>query len=161
MKDQFPDICSFVSFHSAFLSLASTCASRCPSRSERLALFFAVLLDLPALHTQAEAKYAFDTALNVIEDRFSGVPYSPGTWMTDGRMYPANEDFRRRSNVDCVAVYYHRAHASYFGSNGAIRVSERRTAQPAILADRPGADGKYIGDLLEQDSSEFRGTGAV
>lgn len=115
-----------------------------------------IVREMPTPHSGDTAKVFVDTVLNTIEDEFSGVPYNPQTFEDDGRLYPAQEDFRQKSPVPNVAVYFHKAHASYFGDNGSIRISRRRP--PQVLIERAGCDGITIGELLEHETEQLPGS---
>ena len=154
MKELSPEVEQFVRTHPSFLQLQSQTADNIASRSERRSVFFAVIADAPVSATMQQAKCLLDTALNVIEEQFSGVPYAPQNWRSDGRMYPAGEDFRRKMPTDLVACYFHRQHESQFGANGSFRILERHPVNPKVLMDRPGRDGLFIGDLLEKNSQQ-------
>jgi hypothetical protein len=122
------------------------------SKYERLALVFRVCQDLAPANSMIQAKLQLDTTLNVVEDGFSKVNFAPSGTMDDGRMYPAQEDYRRRSEYEQIATYEHRSHYSYFGDNGSINVTSR---EGKVLFDKVGADNCTIGELRERSSSKF------
>jgi hypothetical protein len=120
------------------------------SRSERLDLFFEIANEAAAFADGPSAKAFLDELLDAIEDAFSGIfPGNSANWRTDGRMYPADEDYRRESENPQVAAYDHLRHLSYFGANGSFRFTTKPRGQfPAqILIDRPGQDGRTIDEL--------------
>jgi hypothetical protein len=157
MKELVPDVVAAVQEDAGFKRLLNSSAGTERARSERLGLFLKIVPDLRLGRDAEETKRIVDTCLNVVEDQFSGVRYVPDNWMTDGRMYPAGEDLRRKSPMENVRIYFHRRHTSHFGENGAIRIVERPTLKH--LVDCPGRDGLYIGDLLEEPSSSAPGFG--
>lgn len=159
MKELLPEIEQLVRSHPQFLQLKSQSVAQQPSRVARLCLFFNVIEAIPLAKSMWQAKSFMDSTLNAIEDEFSGAAYCPENWMTDGRMYPAGEDYRRRMPTDDVACYFHKGHATYFGVNGSIRISERRPVSPKVLLERPGEDGLSIGDLLELSSKQVPRSG--
>jgi hypothetical protein len=61
-------------------------------KAVRLLEVFRRLAALPAFQSREEARAAFDRTLNEVEDQFSGAPYKPESWRTDGRMYPVQDD---------------------------------------------------------------------
>jgi hypothetical protein len=123
------------------------------AKSERLELIVELLSEVPCPTSMAEAKLTADTVLNIVENLFSGVPYDPGKWRADGRMYPAQEDARRRTSTERVAGYFHVGHESYFADNGAFRIQERHSGK--VLIDRPGPDGRNVGDILEEAAAKL------
>ena len=120
-------------------------AARAPL--ERIALFFERLKAHPAAATHDEAFRAVADILNAVEDEFSGAPYDPEKHLSDGRMYPPQEDSRRQvAGRDDVVRYRSRGHNTWIANNGAMRIEKiGNKGQPAVLClDKPGADGKTV-----------------
>ena len=112
------------------------------TKAERLAIFFDRLdAALPA----RDANEAYDliaTTLNAVEDEFSGAPYNPPTWKTDGRMYPPFDDNRRAAiGYPEVTRYRSVGHHTMIGSNGSIQIVSVRGE---TLLAKAGADGRHV-----------------
>jgi hypothetical protein len=114
---------------------------------ERLALFFERLGAQPPAATHDEAFRLVADTLNAVEDEFSGAAYDPEKHLSDGRMYPPQEDSRRlvEGRKDVVR-YRSRGHNTWISENGAIRIEKIGSkGQPAVCClDKPGADGKTV-----------------
>ena len=111
-------------------------------RKQRLALFLAALNDALAAHDQASARELLADLLNRIEDAHSGVPNEPANWMTDGRMYPPQDDNKKVTKVSGASLFHTKGHRVWFGDNGSIRLEVRRgPGKGHIELDKPGADG--------------------
>jgi hypothetical protein len=83
--------------------------------------------------------------LNEVEDEFSGFPYRPERWRTDGRMYPPQEDSRVRCpELPSIRKYRSKGHYDFVGVNGSIRIE---TLDAEILLDKRGADGRKAHEL--------------
>ncbi|HEY3856666.1 MAG TPA: hypothetical protein VGO67_19955 [Verrucomicrobiae bacterium] len=108
-------------------------------------MFFKKLKAAPSASSADEASRLVVETLNSIEDEFSGVPYRPENWRSDGRMYPSREDslvkFPERPSL---LKYRNKGHYNYIGPNGSIRVE---TLDGKILLDKPGQDGRKTHDL--------------
>jgi hypothetical protein len=74
------------------LESISVASIRTPS--ERLELFLERLDARPAAATHSEAFRLVADTLNAIEDEFSGAIFDPDKHLSDGRMYPPQEDSR-------------------------------------------------------------------
>lgn len=156
-KANLPDIENFTRNHNAFIT-AMPVLSRPAAKKDRVELFFDVAADLPHGTSCSETKQIADTALNTIEDEFSGIPYAPPQGFNDdGRIYPAQEDRRRKSPVETVAIYRHKRHESFYGANGAISIC---TLGKEVCVDRAGSDSLTIGDLLEQSTQQLPRSGS-
>ena len=80
--------------------------------------------------------------LTEVEDEFTDIPRNPEAWMTDGRMYPPQEDSRRKvPENERVTRFRSRGHNTFIGRNGAIEI---RTVEGDILFVKAGADGKNV-----------------
>jgi len=111
-------------------------------RADRFAEFKRRLTAAPVQATHDAARRLLEDTLNGVEDEFSGVPYQPENWQTDGRFYPPHDD--RASDVDgCpdVVVYQSKRHETFIAANGAI---EMRKLSGEVELTKPGADGKGV-----------------
>lgn len=115
------------------------------TKAKRLKEFIKRLRVAPAATAVETAFDLLAQTLNAVEDEFSGVPFRPENWQTDGRMYPPKED----SRVKCperpsLKKYRNKGHYDYFGSNGSIRIE---TLAGEVLLDKPGQDGRKTHEL--------------
>jgi len=93
----------------------------------------------------SDAEEAFELiarTLNSVEDEFSGTPFDPSAWQTDGRLYPPQIDSRRDvPDRPDVTRYRSRSHNTFIAANGAIEI---QTIDGVVLLAKPGADGENI-----------------
>lgn len=146
-KEIDPDIEYFVKSHAEYAAKYEEFSlnnQQVLSKAERLSLVFKICGDMPSASDGVYAKLQLDTALNVIEDSFSRVDYAPKGKSDDGRMYPAQRDYRIVNGYEQIVTYRHRAHSSHFGCNGSINIE---TLKKVVLFDKVGKDGNSIGDL--------------
>ncbi len=123
----------------------------------RFALFLAAMKQAAAAHDKDSARALLAETLNRIEETHSGVPYDPEKWMTDGRMYPPQDDQEQVSPISDVSLFYSRKHCIWVGTNGAVRFERRHPPNMGLVElDKPGRDGKYCGtpDLNLGNASE-------
>jgi hypothetical protein len=112
-------------------------------RYARLELFYERLQEAPAASTREEAYALLCATLNAVEDEYSGVPYNPPSWRTDGRLYPPQQD--RVYAVDGfpgVLRYNSFKHDTYIASNGALEV--RIIATGEVHFAKAGANGMGV-----------------
>lgn len=83
--------------------------------------------------------------LNEVEDEFTDIPYFPSRWMSDGRMYPPQHDSIRKTDNPDITRYRNRSHNTYIGSNGSMKIVYIKSN--IVLLDKPGLDGKLVGEL--------------
>lgn len=111
-------------------------------RKQRFALFLAALEQAPSASDRASARELLTTILNAIEDAHSGAPYDPANWMTDGRLYPPQDDFEQASSRLDAQLFYSKGHSIWFAANGAIRIEVRGGPDRGrVVLDKPGPDG--------------------
>jgi hypothetical protein len=115
------------------------------SKTERFRIFLERLsAKTPAASTDG-AVAMLSEILNAVEDEFSGIPCNPSLWMSDGRMYPPQEDnFRAIPKRLSLRRCRSKGHYIYFGQNGSIRIE---ALDGEILLDKPGADRRKAYDL--------------
>jgi hypothetical protein len=114
---------------------------------ERFALFLKRLMASAAATTQDEARTLLAETLNAVEDAFSGVAFDPDKHITDGRLYPPQDDSRRDVlGRNDVVRFRSRGHNTWIASNGAIRIEKiGKTGEPSVCClDKPGADGMTV-----------------
>ena len=112
------------------------------SKAERLAIFMDRLSRATASGSADEAYALVAGTLNQVEDEFSGVPFDPRNWKTDGRLYPPQEDNKHLVlGNPLVSRYRSVAHNLFIGANGAIEI---HTVRGDVLLQKRGADGRYV-----------------
>lgn len=115
-------------------------------RGERFALFVQELNNVAPAASYEEARHQLESILNEVEDRYSGVPYQPDNWQSDGRLYPPADDYERKSPFSDARVFRTRGHYVLLASNGAIKISSAKRAVDApdaeVVLDKPGKDGR-------------------
>ena len=114
-------------------------------RKQRFALFLAAMEAAPPASDRASARELLTGILNAIEDAHSGAPNDPANWMTDGRMYPPQDDFEQPSPVAHAALFHTVAHRVWIADNGAIRIEVRKGQNSGrVELDKTGADGAFF-----------------
>lgn len=110
---------------------------------ERLAEVFRRMAALPAFHSRDEARAAYDRTLIAVENELSGAPYNPERWLTDGRMYPVQDDNAEElEEHPGVWSYMSKRHVTFIGANGAMEV--RHVIKDEVVFEKLGADGKGV-----------------
>ena len=113
------------------------------NRSQRFALFLAALEAAPSARDRVSARLLLAETMNRIEEAHSGVPYDPENWMTDGRMYPPQDDQEKVSPIAGTSMFFSLKHRIWIGANGAVRIERRLPPNPGFVElDKPGSDGK-------------------
>lgn len=115
------------------------------TKQERFTLFLERLAAAEAVGTHDEAFELIRETLDGVEDEFSGVASNPAAFQTDGRMYPPQTDSARSVPGHHGTIRYRsRAHNTFIGSNGAIRI-ETTGSNKTIVFEKPGANGEGLG----------------
>ena len=114
-------------------------------RTQRLALFLAAMEQAPPASDRTSARELLTGILNAIEDARSGATNDPANWMTDGRMYPPQDDFEQPSPVAHAALFHTVGHRVWIADNGAIRIEVRKGQNGGrVELDTAGADGAFF-----------------
>jgi len=109
------------------------------TKAQRLAEFVRRLQESAPAVNHDEAFDLLVRTLNAVEDEFSGTPYDPNAWQSDGRMYPPQFDSRRSlAGRPDVTRYRSQSHNTFIAANGAIEI---QTIDGFVLISKPGADG--------------------
>ena len=113
------------------------------SKKQRFQEFLRRLTRSPSASTLDEARKLLDDTLNAVEDEMSGVPHNPAAGLTDGRMYPVQDDnIRDVPGQPDIKRLRSKDHNIYVGKNGAIRIVQISTNEIAL--DKPGQDRQRI-----------------
>ncbi len=97
---------------------------------------------LPAANDLETAFLQIAQVLNEVEDQLTSIPYNP-TDQADGRMYPPQQDSRRKvPDFPRVMRYRSKSHNTFIAINGAIEI--RTVAGEQVLFQKPGANGKGV-----------------
>jgi hypothetical protein len=117
------------------------------TQAERFAVFLKRLQATQPAGSGVDAFSLLSSTLNAVENSFSGVAYDPAKHLTDGRLYPPQDDNRRDvAGRKDIVRYRSRGHNTWIADNGAIRIEKiAKGAEPAVCClDKPGADGKTV-----------------
>jgi hypothetical protein len=120
------------------------------TKAARLAVFCRRLMEAPACAMQAEAYETGDRLMREVEDEFSGVPYAPQNWRSDGRLYWPLPD-SARTEASGVTRYRSLGHVTTIGTNGAVEI---RVLFGEVILAKPGSDGRSIDELLRSRVSD-------
>lgn len=103
------------------------------------------LCDAPPAISGEQALTLIGSLLNAVEDQTTGIPFKPDQWASDGRMYPPMPDNAHdvpdRSDV---TRYRSVGHNIWIAANGAILI---KSLLDEVMIDKPGADGRKVGEL--------------
>jgi hypothetical protein len=116
-------------------------------QAQRVAEFLRRLGEARPAASHDEAFNLVRDTLNAVEDRFSGVAFDPDKHLTDGRLYPPQQDSRRSlPGRDDVVRYRSRGHNTLIAANGAIRIEKigKGGELSVCCLDKRGADGKTV-----------------
>jgi len=112
------------------------------TKAQRLAEFLRRLQRAAPASNTEEAFALVARTLNAVEDEFSGTPFDPSAWQTDGRLYPPQIDSRREvPGRSDVTRYRSRSHNTFIAENGAIEI---QTIDGMVLLSKPGANGESV-----------------
>jgi hypothetical protein len=115
-------------------------------KKERFLLFIERLKTSSPANSFETGRCLVDDCLNFVEDLYSGMPYNPEQWLTDGRMYPPADDSERKSTSEKVRRFRTRNHYLEIGDNGAIRILLARSEE--VIIDKAGANGATVSQLI-------------
>ena len=112
------------------------------SKKERLEVFLQRLESAKPVRSADEALLLLRRTLNAVEDEFSGVTYNPMLWESDGRMYPPDEDSRRKTDGP-YRRYRSKMHQTMVGENGSLKIID---LEGNVLLNKAGDDGRWADD---------------
>jgi hypothetical protein len=111
-------------------------------KSQRLGEFFRRLAEAPACSDFESAYYLVCSVLNSVEDQWTGIPYLPEQWQSDGRLYPPQLDnMRDMPEHPRVKRFRSVAHNTYISDDGAIEI---RHIHGEVLFSKLSANGKGV-----------------
>lgn len=115
-------------------------------KSERLSEFYERFGKAPPSSSFDEVYGLFVTLMNAVEDEFSGVPYDPARWQTDGRLYPPQIDsIRDVPDRPFVKRFRSKSHNTFIGTNGAVEIYDMFRQEVVFV--KLGSDGRGVGEL--------------
>ena len=110
--------------------------------------FQAILRELriaPCASSFNEAYTLLCAAINGVEDTLTTIPYDPGHWQTDGRIYPPQMDnMRDVPGHENVNRFRSRGHNTFIAQNGAVEIQEVASDPPQIVFSKLGCDGRGV-----------------
>jgi len=99
---------------------------------------------LPASSSE-EALGILILTMNEVEDEWSGTPYDPESWSTDGRLYPpVPSGMRPVPGRPEVTRWRSKAHNTYVRANGALEIVS--VHDEATIFSASGKNGKGVWD---------------
>jgi hypothetical protein len=109
------------------------------TKEQRFAVFLLRLAELPFARSKDEAFEQLSRTLNAVEDEFTDIPFEPGNFQTDGRMYPPQADSEREvaGRMDIIR-FRSRGHNTFIRDNGAIEI---RHIEGTVMFSKHGYDG--------------------
>lgn len=116
------------------------------SKRARFEEFIRRLSAAPPATSFEDAYELLCDTLNAVEDEMTEIPYAPERWLTDGRMYPPQEDSMRSvPGRPRIKRLRSRAHNTFIGENGALKIQV--IEETTVLLSKPGADGREVDEL--------------
>ncbi len=113
------------------------------SKAERFQKFLDALRDARCASSADEAVELLANTLNASEDQWSGIPFNPASWASDGRMYPPQADsVRAVEGRPDLRRYRSRAHNTFIAENGAIEI--HGVARSSVIFQKAGCDGRGV-----------------
>ncbi|HEX6369460.1 MAG TPA: hypothetical protein VF006_11050 [Longimicrobium sp.] len=114
-------------------------------RRERLEEFFRRLHAAPSAGTFDEALAQLTNVLDGVEDELTSIPNDPGSWQSDQRIYPPQQDAVREVPAHPrVKRFRSRHHNTYIGENGSVEIV---TLSGRVEVQKPGLDGRGVWEL--------------
>jgi hypothetical protein len=110
------------------------------SKRIRVVAFIERLATAPPAGSDADAIVLVAKTLNDVEDEMTSIPYNPGTWEFDGRMYPPQPDSARDAGYG-LTRYRSKGHNTLIHSSGAIRLT---TTGGICLLNKAAKNGYLI-----------------
>lgn len=112
----------------------------------RMKMLLERLAKAPLCRSHDEAYRLLSQELNAIEDEYSGVPFEPEKWESDGRLYmPQRDNASLSPQHRGVIRYRSRSHWTFVADNGAFLIQEIPTNR--VVLERPGEDGRLTAEF--------------
>jgi hypothetical protein len=113
------------------------------NKRARMQLFFKLLATARPCTDVDDAYRQIETILNAIEERHSGVPYDPGNWKNDSRLYmPLMDNSSHPRDCRGVTKLWSFGQSTLIAPNGAYLIKETRS-EPVVL-EKAGHDGRAV-----------------
>lgn len=114
------------------------------TKEERIREFIGRLSAAPPASSADEAFHLLGSILDAVEDEMTNIPNNPALWMTDGRMYPPQNDAERKATGKPPGWRRYRSlkHDTFVGPHGEIEIWE---IGGRCLINKPGAPRKNKG----------------